>query len=109
LPGVADAISYPALFLLREFSQKDFWDAIGNFDPLPYWREMNIPTLVLYGSEDTNVPTEASRARLESMGKENIAVKIYPGSGHALQDPPGSGDSIFRDEALMDIIDFIQP
>lgn len=38
---------------------------------------------------------------------ENIQVRIYEGSGHALQDPPGTGDSIFREEALTEIKNFI--
>jgi dienelactone hydrolase len=107
LPGISNAISYVSTFVLRKFSQKDFWNAIGNFDPLPYWQDVNIPTLVMYGNEDTNVPTMRSKGRLESLDKDNITVRIYEGSGHALQDPIGQGDSIFREDALMDITEFI--
>lgn len=107
LPGISNLISYPSTFVLREITQKDFWDAVGNFDPLPYWREVDVPVLVLYGSEDTNVPSEASKAAFETLNKDNIEVRIYEGSGHALQDPPGTGDRIFREEALADITDFI--
>jgi dienelactone hydrolase len=107
LPGVADLIAYPSTFVLREFSQQEFWDAVGNFDPLPYWREIELPILVLYGSEDTNVPSEVSKARLEALDKENIEVRIYAGSGHALEDPPGMGSSFFREDALSDIERFI--
>ena len=74
---------------------------------LPYWKELSIPTLVMYGSDDPNVPAEASKARLVALNKENIIVNIYEGSEHALQDPPGMGNNIFRDEALMDIRNFI--
>jgi pimeloyl-ACP methyl ester carboxylesterase len=81
---------------------------VGNFDPYPYWREVEIPTLVLYGSEDTNVPAEASRERLEALEKDNIAVLIYEGSGHALEDPPGMGNSFFREDALHEIEAFIK-
>jgi predicted GH43/DUF377 family glycosyl hydrolase len=107
LPGVSDLIAYPSTYVLRKFRQKEFWDAVGNFDALPYWQELNIPTLVMYGSDDPNVPAEASKARLDELNEENIAVIIYEGSGHALQDPPGMGNSIFREEALMDIENFI--
>lgn len=107
LPGISNAISYLSTFILREFSQKGFWDAIGNFDPLPYWQEVNIPTLVMYGSEDTNMPVMESKHRLEALNKQNITVYIYEGSGHALQDPIRQGDSIFREEALIDMTRFI--
>lgn len=107
VPGISNAISYLSTFILRKFSQKDFWDAIGNFDPLPYWQDVNIPTLVMYGSEDPNVPTIESKRRFEALNKQNIIVYIYEGSGHALQDPTGQGDSIFREEALVDITRFI--
>jgi len=107
LPGVSNLIAYPSAFVLKNFTQKEFWDAIGDFDPLPYWKNVNIPVLTLYGNEDTNVPAEASKAKFESLNKENLQVNIYEGSEHALQDPPGKGDSIFRNEALTDIKEFI--
>jgi dienelactone hydrolase len=107
LPGVSDLIAYPSTWVLREFRQKEFWDAVGNFDALPYWEELSVPALVMYGSDDPNVPAEASKARLEKLNKANIEVKIYEGSGHALQDPPGRGNSHFRIEALTDTKDFI--
>ncbi len=107
LPGVSDLIAYPSTYVLRNFTQKNFWSAVGNFDPLPYWRELNVPALVMYGSADTNVPAEPSKLRLDALGKENIRVNIYAGSGHALQSPAGGDNSIFRKEALLDIKNFI--
>ncbi len=108
LPGVSDLIAYPSTWFLRNFTQKEFWSAVGNFDALPYWQELPIPALVMYGSDDPNVPAEASAARLRKLNKDNVTVKIYEGSQHALQDPPGKGDSIFREEALLDIKSFIE-
>lgn len=35
------------------------------------------------------------------------SVKIYQHSGHALETPQGHGNSIFREDALADISDFI--
>ena len=107
LPGISDLIAYPSTFVLRKFTQREFWNAVGNFDALPYWKELSIPTLVMYGGDDPNVPAETSKARLVALNKENITVNIYEGSEHALQDPPGMGNSQFRDEALMDIKNFI--
>ena len=106
-PVVSDLIAYPSTWVLRNITQKEFWGKIGNFDALPYWKELEIPILAMYGSDDTNVPAKASKERLDSLNKDNITVIIYEGSEHALQDPPGKGDSIFRDEALIDIKEFI--
>lgn len=107
LPGIADLIAYPSTWVLRNFTQKEFWDSVGNFDALPYWKELSVPALVMYGGDDPNVPAEASKVRLEKLNKANIEVKIYEGSEHALQDPPGTGNSRFRIEALTDIRKFI--
>jgi dienelactone hydrolase len=107
LPGFSNVLSYITTFILRNISQPAFWNAVGNFDPLPYWEQLDVKSLSLFGKLDTNVPSERSAARLESLGKPNIEVKIYPGSGHALEDPPGEGSSIFREEAMKDIVNFI--
>lgn len=107
LPGVSDVIAVLTSFLLRKGAGREFWDAVGNFDPLPSWRALSTDALVLYGELDTNVPAERSAARMRSLHKPNIDVRIYAGSGHALEDPPGQGNRIFRDDALEDIRDFI--
>jgi len=53
------------------------------------------------------VPSSESAAILRSLDNPNIAVRIYEGSGHALESPEGTGRSIFREDALRDIRDFI--
>lgn len=107
LPGFSNLIAFPSTWMIRNVSQKEFWDAIGNFDPIPYWERLTIPSLVLYGEEDTNVPTQESTARLQALEKSNIIVNIYLESGHALEEPEVMGNSIFRKDALQDIVDFI--
>lgn len=107
LPGVSNLLAYPAAWSIREVRQKAFWQAIGSFDPLPYWQEVQVPALVLYGAADPNVPSERSAALLRSLGKENIEVIIFEGSGHALEDPPGQGSRKIRLEALEAMRDFI--
>ena len=105
--GLSNLLARPANFLLFNFVQKDFWSAVGDFDPLPYWRRLSIPALALFGAEDSNVPSAESAARLRALDKPNIRVIIYDGSGHALQDPPGQGDRLFRQDALQAVCDFI--
>lgn len=108
LPGIADAIAPASTLYLRRVSQPDFWDAVGNFDPLPYWQQMDIPALALFGEEDSNTPSQQSQARLASLRRDNIQVFTYAGSGHALEDPTGRGNQIFRQDALEAIVDFIK-
>ena len=108
LPGLSNILAYPAAWSLIEFRQEEFWSAVGDFDPVPYWQRVAVPTLVLYGQEDTNVPSAESAARLRSLANPHIEVRIYEGSGHALEDPLGRGQSLFREDALNDIRDFIR-
>ncbi len=107
LPGVSDLLAYPSAWSIRGVRQKTFWTAIGDFDPLPYWQELEVPALVLYGREDTNVPAMESEALLQSLNKRNITVKLYEGSGHNLETPLGQGNSVVRREVLDDMLNFI--
>lgn len=107
LPGVSRAVALVSTFVLRHFTQQSFWNAVGDFDPLPWWRRVDQPVLVLLGKEDTNTPTVRSAALLEALRKPNIRVRLFEGSGHALQDPPGSGNRVFRQDALQAVVEFV--
>jgi dienelactone hydrolase len=48
-----------------------------------------------------------SAALLRGLNHPHIEVNVYAGSGHALEDPPGRGDRLFRQDALADIREFI--
>src|SRR5262249_60514592 len=39
----------------------------SGFDPIPYLRQLQLPALWLYGSDDRNVPTELCLERLEGL------------------------------------------
>jgi len=62
-----------------------------DFDPLPLWKELALPSLVVYGEADEhdNVPVAESRRRLTRLGRANLACRVYAGSGHALDEPQG--------------------
>ncbi|MDX1406228.1 MAG: alpha/beta fold hydrolase [Woeseiaceae bacterium] len=107
LPGISRLIAYLSTAYIRNVAQRDFWSANGNFDPLPLWRQLDIDALCLYGADDTNVPTARSAENLRSLNNPNVEVRIFEGSGHALEEPEGLGDSIFRFDALRDIARFI--
>ncbi len=108
LPGIAHGIAAMSTQYIRHIKQKTFWSQIGDFDPMPYWQRVDVDTLVLFGSEDTNTPTQASVALLEGISNQHIEIETYQGSGHALESPEGLGSSIIREDALSRISDFIQ-
>ena len=109
LPVISDGIAVFSTFYHRNFGpNKAFWKAIGNFKPLAYWKQVKVPSFVLYGEDDTNVNSKRSARALEKLNKSNITIKIYAGSGHAIEDPLGAGNSIFRKDALEDITTFIK-
>jgi dienelactone hydrolase len=108
LPGFSKLFAHVGAWSLIRFRQKAFWDAVGNFDPVPYWRDIEVPALVLYGEDDTNVPSQRSARALRTLGNPHIRVRIYGGSGHALESPEGAGDSILRPDALEAIREFIE-
>ncbi len=107
MPGLSNLTAYVSTFILKNMTKKDFWDAVGNFDPIPYWERVTVNSLVLYGRDDTNTHSIKSAARLRALDKSNIEVEIYEGSGHPLEDPEGQGNSIFRGDAMRSIRDFI--
>jgi pimeloyl-ACP methyl ester carboxylesterase len=107
LPPVADLVAHLNALFVQHVGQHEFWRAVGPFDPLPYWRQVQVPALTLLGGQDTNVPTAASAERLRALAKSNINVVVYADSGHALADPPGRGNQIFRSDALHTISGFV--
>jgi dipeptidyl aminopeptidase/acylaminoacyl peptidase len=78
-----------------------------SFDPIAFWRQVKVPTLVLYGELDTNVPSQASAERPAALGNPNIRVTVFEGSGHALQDPGRPEGGRIRQDALQLMRDFI--
>lgn len=107
LPGVSNMLAFVSAAIIRNTGQADFWDGVGDFDPIPYWQELSVDTLIMYGREDTNVPSVESAARLREIGNPAINVLIYDDSGHPLEDPVGQGNSIIREDALEEIRSFI--
>lgn len=69
----------------------EFFRGVIEFDPLPWWRRVEAPTLVLYGSEDANTPTARSVERLReafSGGRSSRhEIRVFDGLGHGLLAP----------------------
>ena len=107
LPGLSNAVAYASSWYIRNIAQKEFWGAIDNYDPLPYWAEVEVPGLIMLGGIDTNTPSQRSADRLNALGNPNLRTVIFEGSGHPLEDPEGIGNSNFRSDALDLMRDFI--
>jgi len=59
-----------------------------NFDPIPFWSKLTIPTLLLWGEMDELVPAEKSKKEivtaLEHAGNKNVEARIFKNAGHGL-------------------------
>ena len=107
LPGISNVLAYVGSANVRYLAQPELYRLIVDYDPLPYWSDISIDSLALFGADDTNVPSAESARRLMSLSNPRIRVKVYEGSGHALESPRGHGNSIIRADALSDISGFI--
>ena len=108
LPGISWVVAQASTQYLMSVSQKDLYTAIGDFNNIPYWQQVSIPALALYGEDDSNVDSVSTVQLLSSLQLPNLAIRTYAGSGHALEDPQGEGDRIFRQDALQAITNFIR-
>ena len=107
LPGISNLLAYAGSANVRYLAQPYLYNLIADYDPLPYWRNVTIESLVLLGADDTNVPSAESARRLRNLDNPNIRVIVYRGSGHALESPLGQGNAIIRQDALETVSDFI--
>ena len=107
LPGISNVLAYLGYANVRYLAQKQLYDLIVDYDPLPYWHDISIDSLVLLGADDTNVPSAESAKRLANLENPHIRVEFYQGSGHALESPEGHGNSIIRIDVLNEIAGFI--
>jgi pimeloyl-ACP methyl ester carboxylesterase len=73
-----------------------FYPPVGNFDPLPVWERVTVPTLLLYGQNDQLIPVDSSLARigraLDRGGNTRWAAVLLPRAAHNLTISPGPGE-----------------
>lgn len=108
LPGISNVLAYIGAANVRYLAQPQLYKLIVDYDPLLYWGRISVDSLALFGTDDTNVLSAESIRRLESLRNPHVRVKVYEGSGHALESPLGHGNSIIRNDALEDISAFIR-
>jgi uncharacterized protein len=70
-----------------------FLRLVGDFDPMVYWRQLQIPTLFIYGGRDQNVDVYKSADIIETQLTATelpYSLLLFRNNGHAL----------YRDDAL---------
>lgn len=85
--------------------KKKFFTPIAGFDPIPYWKKVDVPVFFTLGGNDKNIPIEKSIKRLNENNLENIKVQVYKDGGHAIRDPHSNEVS---KEFLNDLVQFIK-
>jgi pimeloyl-ACP methyl ester carboxylesterase len=92
-PAMADAKNEKWFRALRLPQKKDDWlykwyPPVGNFNPLPFWEQVKVPVLLIYGELDRNTPVAPSLAgisqALRKAGNTDYTPIIIPGAAHNL-------------------------
>jgi len=100
-------------------SSPDHWlwgwiTKVVDFDPIDHWQHLSQPIFFAFGQtdEEDNVPVEKSVARIRSelATRYDVAVHVYPGSGHPLYDPVQAkeGRGIVRRDFADDLANWIK-
>ena len=79
--------------------------AYVGFDPIPYWKRIQVPVFFAFGENDKNVPVEASINRLKENDLSHHKIKIYPNGGHGIID---NQVNKVNEEFLYDLVKFIK-
>lgn len=70
------------------------------YDPIPFWKNVDVPILVAYGEEDEadNVPVAESVRRLEAelaeSDHDDHTIRVFPETGHALWAPDATQEDL---------------
>lgn len=105
LPGIANGIAFLSTRYIRNMGQREFWERVEDYDPLPYWESLAVDGLLLFGEADTNVPTAKSVSLIGELDNPRLVVKVFEGSGHAIEDPEIKGTRVIRKDASAAVAD----
>ncbi len=92
-----EMLTPPLIFIASQVARARipiWWFKNGAFDSKPYWTNLAVPALIIWGEEDEydNVAVKQSTSLLEEINRHRqqpIDLKIYPGMGHGLFDDDG--------------------
>jgi dipeptidyl aminopeptidase/acylaminoacyl peptidase len=66
--------------------KREYFVPFVGFDPIPYWKRIDVPVFMGYGENDKNVPVDECVKRLKENGLHHFKIKTYPQGGHAIVD-----------------------
>ena len=89
----------------NNLKQLDHVSAFMGFDPIPYWKDVQVPVFFAFGENDKNTPVDASIERLRENDLNHFNVKTYADGGHAIRDIQTNEVS---DEYLHDLVRLIK-
>jgi dipeptidyl aminopeptidase/acylaminoacyl peptidase len=89
----------------RALMKKDFFLPTAGFDPIPYWKHVDVPVFIALGGGDENVPVEESIRRLKENNLNHFTIKVYPDGGHAIRDIQTNK---MNEEYLNDLVKFVE-
>lgn len=76
-----------APYTVNGLKENDFNSAFVGFDPIPYWKDVDVPVFFAYGDNDPNVPAAASVERLRENDLDHFMIVTYSGGEHGIIDP----------------------
>lgn len=69
------------------------WNNVS-FNPADYWRQIQVPSLVIYGDHDRYIPVDSSISILTAIfarKKHLLTIRRYQGTGHTIRTIPAEG------------------
>ncbi|MDJ0757076.1 MAG: alpha/beta fold hydrolase [Ardenticatenaceae bacterium] len=88
----------------NRIKQMDHVSAFMGFDPVPYWKDVQVPVFFAFGGNDTFVPVDTSIERLREYNLDHFYIKTFANGGHAIRDIQTNTVS---GEYLEDLVRFI--
>lgn len=70
-----------------------FYRINGLYDPVPFWKQVNVPVLFLYGEEDRSVEPQKSIDILNRLKTEHdldFTITMFPAANHGIRVPVDS-------------------
>ena len=87
-----------------------WYPKVGNLDTLVFWKQVNVPVLLVYGEYDQLVPVDESLAKIAAaldMAKTPYTAIIVPGAQHNLTIQPEMDEPFFWWRSAPGLIDLV--
>lgn len=89
----------------KRISKMPHQKPLVGFDPIAYWKQVDVPVFLGFGGDDKNVPVARCIERLKENSLNKYLVKVYPLGGHAIF---GIQSNKVSKKYLADLVTFIK-